>query len=125
MICEVNGKCIYNIWENDLNVFFRISKMSSQISTNRPTVMELEQLKNKIETMSKTHHIEILKIIKKNPTIKLNENKSGVFINISLLPSDVLSDIKEYLNYIDVQDESLMSIERIKEGYATLLANER
>jgi hypothetical protein len=87
--------------------------------------MELEQLKNKIETMAKTHHIEILKIIKKKPIIKLNENKSGVFINISLLPNDTLDNIKEYLNYIDVQDESLMSIERIKEGYATLLANER
>jgi hypothetical protein len=99
--------------------------MSAHISTNRPTVMELEQLKNKIETMSKTHHIEILKIIKKNHAIKLNENKSGVFINISLLPNDTLNDIKEYLNYIDVQDESILSIERIKEGYATLLATER
>lgn len=87
--------------------------------------MELEQMKNKIESMSKTHHIEILKIVKKNPSIKLNENKSGVFINISLLPPDTLDQIKEYLNYIDVQDESLMSIERIKEGYANMLASER
>lgn len=87
--------------------------------------MELEQMKNKIETMSKTHHIEILKIIKQNPSVKLNENKSGVFINISLLPPDTLDQIKEYLNYIDMQDESLMSIERIKEGYANMLASEQ
>ena len=97
----------------------------SSLSTQKPKLMELEQMKNKIESMSKTHHIEILKIVKKNPSIKLNENKSGVFINISLLPTDTLDQIKEYLNYIDVQDESLMSIERIKEGYANMLASER
>lgn len=97
----------------------------SSLTTQKPKLMELEQMKNKIESMSKTHHIEILKIVKKNPSIKLNENKSGVFINISLLPPDTLDQIKEYLNYIDVQDESLMSIERIKEGYANMLASER
>ena len=97
----------------------------SSAHTQKPKVMELEQMKNKIELMSKTHHIEILKIIKQNPGIKLNENKSGVFINISLLPPDTLEQIKEYLNYIDIQDESILSIERIKEGYATMLTSEQ
>lgn len=102
-----------------------MSLAHSLSSTNHTNSYELESLKNKIENMSKTHHIEILKIIKKNPSIKLNENKSGVFINISLLPADTLDEIREYLNYIDVQDESIMSVERIKEEYANMLSHQR
>jgi hypothetical protein len=107
-----------------------IHKMSlahtlSSSSSTHSNSYELESMKNKIENMTKTHHIEILKIIKKNPTIKLNENKSGVFINISLLPADTLDEIREYLNYIEVQDESIMSVERMKEEYANMLSHQR
>ena len=37
---------------------------------------QLEGMKNRIEAMSKNHQIEILKILKKNPTSKINENKA-------------------------------------------------
>jgi hypothetical protein len=77
----------------------------------------LEQMKAKIEGMSKTHHIEILKILKKNSGIKLNENKSGVFINLSFLPNSVLDEIKEYLNYIQDQEVSLSELEVQKDSY--------
>lgn len=77
----------------------------------------LEQMKAKIESMSKTHHIEILKILKKNSAIKLNENKSGVFINLSFLSNSVLDEIKEYLNYIQDQEVSLSELETQKDSY--------
>jgi len=77
----------------------------------------LESLKQKIESMDKTHHIEILKILKKNPAIKLNENKSGVFINLSFLPQDTMSGIQEYLSYIQDQESSLKSMESQKETF--------
>lgn len=77
----------------------------------------LEQMKSKIENMNKNHHIEILKILKNNPHIKLNENKSGVFINLSFLPSNTLNEITEYLNYIQDQEVSLKTMEIQKESF--------
>ena len=79
--------------------------------------MDLEILKNKIEKMSKTHHIEILKILKMNSNIKLNENKSGVYVNLSFLPQESIKEIEEYLNYIQDQESSLFTLENQKEEF--------
>ena len=77
-------------------------------------IVFLESLKNKIEKMSKTEHIEILKIIKKNPLVKLNENKSGVYINLTFLPQLELDEITQYLSYIQQQQTMLDPIEKEK-----------
>jgi hypothetical protein len=79
--------------------------------------MDLEILKNKIEKMSKTHHIEILKILKMNSNIKLNENKSGVYVNLSFLPQESIKEIEKYLNYIQDQESSLFTLENQKEEF--------
>jgi hypothetical protein len=79
--------------------------------------MDLEILKTKIEKMSKMHHIEILKILKKNGNVKLNENKSGVYVNLSFLPKDTISDLENYLNYIEDQEMSLIILENQKEEF--------
>ena len=78
---------------------------------------DLESLKQKIEKMNKKHHIEILKILKRFPNVKLNENKSGVFINLCFLPSEPLEEISKYLSYIDVQESTIMTVETRKEEY--------
>lgn len=65
--------------------------------------IELEEIKNKIESMTKIQHIEILKIVRKYKNIKLNENKNGIYINISYLPLKIIHDIKTYIKYIDDQ----------------------
>lgn len=74
----------------------------------------LESLKNSIEKMSKIEHIEILKIIKRNPIVKLNENKSGVYINLTFLPESTLEQISQYLSYIQQQETMLDPIEKEK-----------
>lgn len=74
-------------------------------------LINLEEIKNKIEKMSKLHHIEILKILKKNNSIKLNENKSGVFVNLSFLPKKTIEEIVEYINYIVIQENSILELE--------------
>jgi hypothetical protein len=79
--------------------------------------MDLEILKTKIEKMSKMHHIEILKILKKNGNVKLNENKSGVYVNLSFLPKDTISELENYLNYIEDQETSLIVLENQKEEF--------
>ena len=77
---------------------------------------KLENLKNTIESMSKYHQIEILKILSKKLS-KINENKSGCYINMSFLPEDTLKELEEYVGYIKDQEESLETMEYQKEEY--------
>ena len=70
----------------------------------------IENIKKTIESMSKFHQIEILKILSKN-LCKLNENKSGVFVNLTFLNQPVLDELKEYIDYMKEQEERLNTIE--------------
>ena len=87
-----------------------IESNNDDISLRTPH-FELEDIKNKIESMDKLHHIEILKILKKSASIKLNENKSGIFVNLSFLSTNILNEIKTYINYINVQETSISHLE--------------
>ena len=87
---------------------------NKNINFESPTTLEI--IKNKIESMNKHHQIEILKILSKK-TCKLNENKSGVFVNLSFLPKDVISDLYTYIEYIRNQEDSLLTMEYQKEEF--------
>ena len=87
--------------------------------------LSLESLKGQIETMNKNQHIEILKILKSNPLVKLNENKSGVYINLSFLPMETLSEIQEYVHYIQDQESSLRSMEYQKQEFKNTFFTEK
>jgi hypothetical protein len=87
--------------------------------------LSLESLKSQIETMNKNQHIEILKILKSNPLVKLNENKSGVYINLSFLPMETLSEIQEYVHYIQDQESSLRSMEYQKQEFKNTFFTEK
>ena len=80
-------------------------------------IQELENIKTKIESLSKNNQIEILKIMKKNNKVIINENKNGVFINLSFLPEDVLEDLREYLHFIHDQEDALMTLETQKNQF--------
>lgn len=84
--------------------------------------MELDRMKSRIETMGKLHHIEILKILKKNPNVKLNENKSGVFVNLSFLPSEIVEEMKAYVAYVGEQEKSILNMEAQQEEYKKNIA---
>jgi len=68
-----------------------------------PNENQLEEIKNKIESMNKVQHIEVLKILKKHKNIKLNENKNGIYINISYLPTKIIKELQLYIKYIEDQ----------------------
>ena len=59
-------------------------------------VNKLEDLKEKIEALSKFQQVEILKILSKN-MCKLNENKSGIFVNMTFLETDAIEEIEKYI----------------------------
>ena len=75
---------------------------------------ELQMIKTKIESMTKEQHIEILNIIKTSSIVSINENKSGVFINLSYLETDVLNSIKKYMDYVSDQESILTQFENMK-----------
>jgi hypothetical protein len=54
-------------------------------------------LKDKIESLNKHHQIEILRILKQDKTITLNENNNGVFINITDIDNDLYNKLNDYI----------------------------
>tara|TARA_B100000941_G_C28455616_1_gene527693 strand:+ start:675 stop:1007 length:333 start_codon:yes stop_codon:yes gene_type:complete len=91
---------------------------------NNTDIKHLETLKSRIEKLEQHHHIEILRIITESK-VKLSENKSGVFINMSFLPDHLIKDIEKYLEYIDEQKTSLKTVEYQKEEFKKSFFDEK
>ena len=71
-------------------------------------------LKKCIEDMSKFHQLQILRILKSNKNVVLNENNNGIFINLSEQSEQIIISLKEYANYVkDIQND-LSQIEKKK-----------
>lgn len=79
--------------------------------------MNLENIKSIIESFSKKHQIEILKIIKTTSNITINENKSGIYINLTFLSEDTISVIQKYIDYVRDQESILNPVETQKESF--------
>jgi hypothetical protein len=84
----------------------------------------LENLKLSIEGMNKHHQIEILRILSTH-LCKLNENKSGVYINLTYITEDVLAELQKYVTYTVEQEDTLTLTEYQKEEFKTALFNEK
>lgn len=78
--------------------------------------MNLNLLKEKIELLSQFHQIEILKILKQDESCTLNENANGIFINLTNVTSDIITKLKEYLDYVTEQETQLNEIEKQKDS---------
>lgn len=74
----------------------------------------LKNTKNIIEKMEKTHQLEILKILKDNKNVVLNENKSGVYINLTYCPEETIERINKYIEHTKIQEDTLIAIENKK-----------
>jgi len=83
---------------------------------NNENSANLESMKTYIENLSKFHQIEILKILSKN-LCKINENKSGVYVNLSFLSGETINEINEYINYIKEQEDNFNTMEYQKEEF--------
>lgn len=80
------------------------------------TADEIENMKKiveSIQSMDKFDQMEILKILVNN-SCKINENKSGVFVNLTLLPQNVLDEMREYIRYIKFKQDSIDTFETKK-----------
>jgi hypothetical protein len=72
---------------------------------------DLNCLKESIEELSKFHQVEILKILKSDETITINENKNGIFINMTSLKDSIITELGNYLKYVNKQEKQLNDIE--------------
>lgn len=77
---------------------------------------KLVSIKNTIESTSKIQQLEIFKIIKAN-NLCYNENKNGIFINLTGLKSNIIKEIEKYISFINNQNDILSKQEEMKEEY--------
>lgn len=94
--------------------------MEAILSTNEInnfSVSELNYIRESIEHMNKFNQVEVLRILYKNKSVTLNENKYGVHINLSEIKKDILDELVIYINYVNAQESTLNVIEQQKEDY--------
>ncbi len=84
-------------------------------------IKKLELLNNKIEKLNKKQHIEILRIIRKNEKTNISENKNGTFINMIELNESIITEITNYLAYIEMKEKELINIENEKTKLAEIM----
>lgn len=84
------------------------------------TITELNTIREKIESMPKINQVEILRLLSKNESITLNENKYGIFINLSEIPFDMIESLKNYINYVNAQENNLNKLEKQKEDFKNI-----
>ena len=75
---------------------------------------DLNRLKERIERLNKFHQIEILKLLKTNDSCTLNENKNGIFVNLTSLNDGLIFELEKYLEYVQKQESQLSEIEKQK-----------
>jgi septum formation inhibitor-activating ATPase MinD len=71
---------------------------------------ELIKIKEIIENLSKNQQIDILKILIEDSS-NISENNNGSFVNLTEISITTLEKIKDYLNFINKQVNSLQVIE--------------
>jgi hypothetical protein len=78
---------------------------------------DLNAIKDKIERLGKNHQLEILSIFKNTAGVKLNENKNGVFVNMSFLSRETLVELEKYVKYVCDQEKTLNDLEIQKQDF--------
>ena len=77
--------------------------------------MSIINLKDRIEVMEKYHQVEILRILRRFPEVKTNENNNGTFINLTEISSEIIKELEKYTDYVDEQQKLLKKVETEKE----------
>tara|TARA_B100001094_G_C17809408_1_gene613052 strand:- start:228 stop:512 length:285 start_codon:yes stop_codon:yes gene_type:complete len=84
--------------------------------------INLKLLKETIEQLEKPHQIEIGKIFRNN-NISMDENKNGIFINLTSVNNYIINKIQRYLKYVEDQEGSIEEIEDKKQQFKDIFFN--
>lgn len=85
---------------------------TDEYKTNTYSIDELISIRDNIDVLTKFNQIEVLRILYKEQKNMLNENKYGVHINLTELPSNIINKLKLYLNYVNTQEITLDEIQK-------------
>ena len=84
--------------------------------------MDLKILKDTIENLDKPYQIEVGRILKQS-NITMNENKNGIFINLTEIDTFVINKIERYLKYVKEQLQNIDEIEDKKQQFKDIFFN--
>ena len=73
-------------------------------------------LRNTIENLDSLYHLEILRILKEDK-VDYTENRNGCFVNVTLLNIKTIEKIRQYLTFIEKQNNHLNITEQLKNTY--------
>lgn len=85
------------------------------IEVEQGNKIDLNLLCSNIESMNKFNQVAILKILKAEDNVVLNENQYGIHINLTELNTEVLKKIHSYVQYVNTQQQNLEHAEKQKE----------
>ena len=85
------------------------------IEVEQGNKIDLNLLCSNIESMNKFNQVAILKILKAEDNVVLNENQYGIHINLTELNTEVLKKIHSYVQYVNAQQQNLEHAEKQKE----------
>ena len=74
----------------------------------------LEALCEQIARLEKNHHIEILQILRKYPSVPLVPKSNGFHLCADLFPAGAIEEIQKYVQYVREQESTLQEIESQK-----------
>ena len=78
--------------------------------------MNLNEMKDRIEQMSKNYQIEVSRLLIHNHNIPYDENQNGIFINMGQLSEEVQTSMYKFIQYVDLQEQQLNDHETEKDG---------
>lgn len=91
--------------------------MEEPVARNYHSAAELNALREAIEQMNKFNQVEVLRMIHACKEVALNENKFGIYINLSELSTDLLHQLHMFVQYVNAQESNLTIAEQTKEEY--------
>jgi hypothetical protein len=112
--------CTENIDKNNYDTFNEEDDICEQTIN---CVNDLISIRDNIETMSIFNQIEVLRILvsnNDNNEITLNENKYGVHVNLTDLKTNIIQKLKNFIEYVRTQEQTLNQVEEEKEKYKNL-----
>ena len=89
--------------------------MELEIADNNQ--VDLVTIRDSIELFNKFNQIEVLRILKNHADVVLNENKNGVYINLSDVNEIAVQQLVAFINYVNEQEASLDATEKQKETF--------
>jgi hypothetical protein len=94
--------------------------MSDRINVEELSLLEMNNIRDTLEKMSKFNQIEVLRILNAHQEVTLNENKYGIHVNLTDLNMEIINELKKFISYVNAQEKTLHQIEQQKENFKNI-----